>query len=77
MPFDALLYLRCQDCGEFVVEGESAAHERSCRRVLRVCRVCGDRVNVQDLRDHLIEHNAHAAGFEPEEVREQYEEETG
>jgi hypothetical protein len=31
MPFDAVMYLCCQACGGFVVEGEALAHERSCR----------------------------------------------
>ena len=28
--FDSQTYLRCEECGEFIVEGEAEAHERSC-----------------------------------------------
>ena len=30
MPFDGVTYLRCEECGSFVVEGEAEAHERGC-----------------------------------------------
>jgi hypothetical protein len=32
MPFDGVMYLCCQACGSFVVEGEAQAHEQGCRR---------------------------------------------
>jgi methionyl-tRNA synthetase len=72
MPFDGVTYLRCTGCGEFVVEGEAEAHERTCGSTRLVCRVCGDRVSANDLRDHLALHNPNAANLEPEEVRDQY-----
>lgn len=30
MSFDGVTYLRCEDCGGFVVEGEAEAHARGC-----------------------------------------------
>ena len=32
MSFDGVTYLRCENCGGLVVEGEAEAHERGCRR---------------------------------------------
>lgn len=31
MPFDGVRYLRCEACGEFVMEGEAQAHEQGCQ----------------------------------------------
>jgi hypothetical protein len=72
MPFDGVRYLCCTDCGEFVVEGESEAHERGCNGTALVCRICGDQVSMAELRDHLVEHNPNAEQFDSEEVRDQF-----
>ena len=74
MPFDGVTYLCCTDCGEFVVEGETEAHERSCMGSKLVCRMCGDQVSMADLRDHLVQHNPHAEHLDWEEVRDQFTE---
>ena len=76
MPFDGVTYLRCEDCGEFVVEAEAQAHERNCSTQL-VCRVCGERVAPKDLRDHLVQHNPNAEAFEWEQVRDQFAADSG
>ncbi len=39
-----------------------------------VCGVCGDRVGINDLRQHLMLHNPNAAGMEWSDVRNVYEE---
>ena len=72
MPFDGVTYLRCVDCGSFVVEGEADAHEQCCVSAGLVCRVCGERVSRKDLRAHLIAHNPNAESLEPGEVRDQF-----
>jgi hypothetical protein len=72
MPFDDVTYLRCLDCGGFVVEGEAEAHEHGCGRSMLTCRVCGDRVNRDDLRTHLEQHNPNAANLDPEDIRDQF-----
>jgi hypothetical protein len=72
MPFDGVTYLRCEDCGAFVVEGEAEAHEQGCTTIRLVCRICGDRVNRADLREHLIQHNPNAENLDPEEVSDQF-----
>jgi DNA-directed RNA polymerase subunit RPC12/RpoP len=72
MPFDEVTYLRCADCGEFVIEGEAQAHEQGCGTERLVCRVCGDRVSMKDLREHLVGHNPNAEHLEPGEVRDQF-----
>jgi hypothetical protein len=30
MPFDGVTYVRCTECGCFIVEGEAEAHEHHC-----------------------------------------------
>ena len=72
MPFDGVTYLRCVDCGEFVVEGEAEAHEHGCGGASLVCRICGDRVPQRDLREHLAQHNPNAEHLESGEVRDQF-----
>ena len=72
MPFNGVTYLCCQDCGEFVVEGEAEAHEQSCGSTRLVCRICGDRVCLKDLREHLVQHNPNAEGMDAGDVRDQF-----
>ena len=72
MPFDGVTYLCCVDCGSFVVEGEADAHERGCAGARLVCRVCSDRVAINDLRAHLIAHIPNAENLDPGEVRDQF-----
>jgi len=66
MPFDSTAYLRCEICGDFVVEGEAQAHEQSCG--LLQCKVCRDLVHYDDLRSHLTYHHPHAADMELADV---------
>ncbi len=72
MLFDGVTYLRCEDCGEFIVEGEAMAHERSCSGSSLRCRICGDQVSHDALRDHLVGHNTQAAHLDSDEVRDQF-----
>jgi len=39
-----------------------------------ICLICGDIVPISELREHLEQHNAHAAGFEWADVRNQFKE---
>lgn len=70
-PYDHVTYLCCADCGAYVVEGEAEAHEQSCSERL-TCRVCGERVDRTNLRDHLCQHHPNADQMEPDEVRDQF-----
>jgi hypothetical protein len=72
MPYDGVTYLCCTDCGEYVVEGEAEAHERSCTESRLICRVCGERVHRTNLRDHLCQHHPNADQMDAGEVRDQY-----
>ena len=72
MPFDGVTYLRCVDCGEFVVDSEAGAHERGCTETTLVCRLCDESVPLTELRDHLLAHNPNAAGMDTDQVRARY-----
>jgi hypothetical protein len=71
MPYDGVVYLRCSNCGEYVVDGEAEAHEQCCGTRF-VCRVCGDGVKLNCLREHLARHNPNAMNLEPGKVHDQF-----
>lgn len=52
----------CPKCGALV----HAVHEKF------MCRVCGEVVKADDIREHLVEHNPNAEGMDWEDIRNQF-----
>ena len=52
----------CPDCGALV---------HAIRQTF-MCRVCGEVVKAEGIREHLIEHNPNAEGMDWEDVRDQF-----
>ena len=65
--FDGVTYLRCENCGEFVVEGEAEAHQRGCD--VRTGPATPEETQAEMTLNQLI---ATAAGAYPEAYLLQY-----